>query len=44
MDQQSGRLISDEEREYVRAVVWERLIADLIIQEQIIKNKIVVGE
>ena len=44
MDQQSGRLISDEEREYIRAVVWERLIADLIIQEQIIKNKIVVGE
>ena len=44
MDQQSGRLISDEEREYVRAVVWERLIADLIIQEQIIKNKIVVGD
>jgi parvulin-like peptidyl-prolyl isomerase len=44
MDQQSGRLISDEEREYIRAVVWERLIADLIIQEQIIKNKIVVGD
>ena len=44
MDQQSGRLISDEEREYVRAVVWERLIADLIIQEQISENKIVVGD
>ena len=44
MDQQSGRLISDEEREYIRAVVWERLIADLIIQEQIVKNKIVVGD
>ena len=44
MDQQSGRLISDEEREYIRAVVWERLIADLIIQEQIEENKIVVGD
>jgi parvulin-like peptidyl-prolyl isomerase len=44
IDSQSGRLISDEEREYVRAVVWERLIADLIIQEQIEKNKIIVGE
>ena len=43
-DQQSGRQISDEEREYIRAVVWERLIADLIIQEQIQKNKIVVGD
>ena len=44
LDQQSGRLISDEEREYIRAVVWERLIADLIIQEQIAENKIVVGD
>ena len=44
MDQQSGRLISDEEREYIRAVVWERLIVDLIIQEQIAENKIVVGD
>lgn len=44
LDQQSGRLISDEEREYIRAVVWERLIADLIVQEQIKKNKIVVGD
>ena len=44
LDQQSGRQISDEEREYIRAVVWERLIADLLIQEQIEKNKIVVGD
>ena len=44
LDSQSGKPVSDEEREYVRAVVWERLIADLIIQEQIEKNKIVVGE
>lgn len=42
-DAQSGRPVSDEEREYIRAVVWERLIADLIIQEQIKKNKVVVG-
>ena len=27
MDQQSGRLISDEEREYIRAVVWERSVS-----------------
>ena len=44
LDAQSGRSISDEEREYVRAVVWERLIADLIVQEQIKKNKIIVGD
>ena len=44
LDSQSGKPVSDEEREYVRAVVWERLIADLIIQEQIKKNKIVVAE
>ena len=44
LDSQSGRQISDEEREYIRAVVWERLIADLIVQEQIEKNKIVVGD
>ena len=44
LDSQSGRQISDEEREYIRAVVWERLIADLIVQEQIEKNKIIVGD
>ena len=44
LDSQSGRQISDEEREYIRAVVWERLIADLIVQDQIEKNKIVVGD
>ena len=32
---QSGQDISDEDREYIRAVVWERMIQDLIIQEQI---------
>ena len=44
LDSQSGRQISDEEREYIRAVVWERLIADLIVQDQVEKNKIVVGD
>ena len=44
LDSQSGKPVSDEEREYIRAVVWERLIADLIIQEQIEKNKIIVSE
>tara|TARA_B100000212_G_scaffold92399_1_gene67816 strand:+ start:1537 stop:3360 length:1824 start_codon:yes stop_codon:yes gene_type:complete len=44
LDSQSGRQISDEEREYIRAVVWERLIADLIVQDQIETNKIVVGD
>ena len=40
----SGKEISDEEREYVRAVVWERLLADLIVQEQIENNNIKVGD
>ena len=44
IDSQTGGQISDEEREYIRAVVWERLIADLIVQEQIEKNKIVVSD
>tara|TARA_B100000575_G_C23128222_1_gene653992 strand:+ start:363 stop:2186 length:1824 start_codon:yes stop_codon:yes gene_type:complete len=44
IDSQTGGQISDEEREYIRAVVWERLIADLIVQEQIVKNKIVVSD
>ena len=35
--------MSDEDREYVRAVVWERLIQDLLIQEQIQDNEIVIG-
>ena len=41
---QSGQDISDEDREYIRAVVWERMIQDLIIQEQIEKNNIVVSD
>ena len=41
---QSNGLASDEQREYIRAVVWERLIADLLIQEQIEKNKIIISD
>ena len=44
MNQQSGRLISDEEIEYIRAREWERLIADLLIEEQIAEKKIVVSD
>ena len=44
LDAQSGGMVSMEEKEYIRAVVWERLIADLIVQEQIEKNKILVAD
>ena len=44
IEKQSGESMSDEDREYVRAVVWERLIQDLLIQEQIEKNKILVSD
>ena len=44
LDALSGKEISDEESEYVRAVVWERLLADLIVQEQIENNNIKVGD
>jgi len=43
LESQSGESMSDEDREYVRAVVWERLIQDLLIQEQIQDNEIVIG-
>jgi len=36
--------LSDEQVEYIKAIVWERLINDLIIQEQIEKNGIIVGD
>jgi parvulin-like peptidyl-prolyl isomerase len=36
--------LSDEQVEYIKAIVWERLINDLVIQEQIEVNKITVGE
>ena len=44
LESQSGQTMSDEDREYVRAVVWERLIQDLLIQEQIEENEIVIGD
>ena len=40
LQSQSGQDISDEDREYIRAVVWERIIQDLLIQDQIEKNNI----
>ena len=43
IDKQSGESMNDADREYVRAVVWERLIQDLLIQEQIEENKILVS-
>jgi len=43
LESQSSESMSDEDREYVRAVVWERLIQDLLIQEQIQENEIVIG-
>jgi parvulin-like peptidyl-prolyl isomerase len=36
--------LSDEQVEYIKAIVWERLINDLLIQEQIEANKITVGD
>ena len=39
IEKQSGENMNDADREYVRAVVWERLIQDLLIQEQIEENK-----
>ena len=44
LDAQSTISISDQDKEYIRAVVWERLIADLIIQEQIENNSIKVSD
>lgn len=36
--------LSDEQVEYIKAIVWERLINDLVIQEQIEANDITVGD
>ncbi|HJO21615.1 MAG TPA: SurA N-terminal domain-containing protein, partial [Candidatus Marinimicrobia bacterium] len=44
LQSQSTQDISDEDREYIRAVVWERIIQDLLIQEQIEENNIVVSD
>ena len=43
IEKQSGESMNDADKEYVRAVVWERLIQDLLIQEQIEENKILVS-
>ena len=44
LQSQSTQDISDEDREYIKAVVWERIIQDLLIQEQIEENNIVVSD
>ena len=44
LQSQSAQDITDEDREYIRAVVWERIIQDLLIQEQIEKNNIVISD
>ena len=43
-DGRNGQTLSDDQKEFIRAIVWERIISDLIIQEQIEKNKIVVSD
>ncbi len=37
-------LMADEQKEYTRAIVWERLINDLLIEEQIEKKAITVSD
>ena len=44
IEKQSSESMNDADREYVRAVVWERLIQDLLIQDQIEENKILVSD
>ena len=44
IEKQSSESMNDADREYVRAVVWERLIQDLLIEEQIEENKILVSD
>lgn len=43
-DGRNGETLTDDQKEFIRAIVWERIISDLIIQEQIEKNKIVVSD
>ena len=43
-DGRNGDTLTDDQKEFIRAIVWERIISDLIIQEQIEKNKIVVSD
>ena len=44
LQSQSTQDISDEDREYIRAFVWEQTIKDLLIQEQIEENNIVISD
>ena len=44
LQSQSPQDITDEDREYIRAIVWERIIQDLLIQEQIEKNNIAISD
>lgn len=43
-DGRNGETLTDDQKEFIRAIVWERIINDLIIQEQIKKNKITVSD
>jgi len=43
-DGRNGETLTDDQKEFIRAIVWERIINDLIIQEQIEKNKITVSD
>ena len=43
-DGRNGQTLTDDQKEFIRAIVWERIINDLIIQEQIEKNKITVSD
>ena len=43
-DGRNGETLTDDQKEFIRAIVWERIISDLVIQEQIKKNKIVVSD
>ena len=44
LQSQSPQDITDEDREYIRAIVWERIIQDLLKQEQIEKNNIAISD
>ena len=44
IEKQSGENMNDADKEYIRAIVWERLIKDLLVEEQIEKNKILVSD
>ena len=43
-DGRNGETLTDDQKEFIRAIVWERIINDLIIQEQIEENKITVSD